>query len=153
LIDLGTGINGEILITSNFWRFNFITHVMLVAVSIPMNYFFITKYGIIGSAYSNLIVYSAYNCTRFFFIWKKYRMQPFSVNTLYVVLLGLLCYIIGMQSDVMQNSILNAIIRCMVVLLFFIIPVLAFKLSSDFTLLYNQMLQKFIPHNNSHNDK
>ena len=72
IIDLGTGINGEILITSNFWRFNFITHVLLIALSIPINYYLILKYGIVGSAFSNLIAYSAYNTTRFYFIYKKF---------------------------------------------------------------------------------
>lgn len=142
LIDLGTGINGEILITSNFWRFNFIAHVLLIALSIPINYFLILKYGIIGSAYSNLIAYTLYNSTRFFFIYKKYNMQPLTINTLYVILLAIATYVVSMLFVKFENIYLHIILNVFVVLIGFIIPIIYFNISSDFKLLYHQVLNR-----------
>ncbi len=151
LIDLGTGVNGEILITSNFWRFNFIAHVLLISLSIPINYFLILKYGIIGSAYSNLIAYTLYNSTRFFFIYRKYNMQPLTMNTLYVLLLAFSTYFISILLVNFDNVYLHIAINMLVVLIGFIFPIIYFNISSDLKLLYNQLLSRanlFLKQNN-----
>lgn len=142
IIDLGTGVNGEILITSNFWRFNFITHVLLIALSIPINYFLIIKYGIVGSAYSNLIAYSAYNSTRFYFIYKKFNMQPLTINTAYVLGLALLSFAVSYFLVSPANLYLHIFLNLLVVLVFFIIPIIFFNISEDFNLLYKQIIQR-----------
>lgn len=142
IIDLGTGVNGEILITSNFWRFNFITHVLLIALSIPINYFLIIKYGIVGSAYSNLIAYSAYNSTRFYFIYKKFNMQPLTINTVYVLGLAMLSFVFSHFLVTTSNLYLHIFFNLIVVLVLFIIPIIYFNISEDFNLLYKQLIQR-----------
>lgn len=142
IIDLGTGINAEILITSNFWRFNFITHVLLVALSIPINYFLILKYGIIGSAFSNLIAFTAYNSTRFYFIYKKFNMQPLTINTLYVLLLAAVTYTCSVFLNVAENLYAHVIINVLIIGICFVIPIIYFNISEDFKTLYHQVIDR-----------
>ncbi|HEY8389040.1 MAG TPA: oligosaccharide flippase family protein [Parasegetibacter sp.] len=92
LIDLGTGVNNLIITTSIYWRFEFYSGVFLLGISIPANYFLIKHYGITGAAFSNLISLTLYNAVRIYFLWYKYRLQPFSPKTVYVVLLAVCCY-------------------------------------------------------------
>lgn len=94
IIDAGTGVNSQIIGTSNFWRFEVLTGVLLLAISIPLNYFLVKAYGINGSALSNLIAFSIYNFIRLFFIWRNFKMQPFSSNTILAVVITIVLYFI-----------------------------------------------------------
>ncbi len=94
VIDLGTGLNSQIIGTSTYWRFEFVTGVLLLGLALPLN-FFLTRYmGIVGTALSNLIALGLYNAVRFTFLYRKFRMQPFSAKTIYTLLLGAVAYLI-----------------------------------------------------------
>jgi O-antigen/teichoic acid export membrane protein len=92
LIDMGTGVNAQIIGTSNYWRFEFVTGIILLALIIPLNLFLVKNNGIVGAGISNLIAYSAYNAIRLIFLWKKFRMQPFSMNTLWSIIAAMAIY-------------------------------------------------------------
>ena len=92
IIDMGTGVNGQIISTSNFWRFEFLCGVILLCLAIPLNIFLVKHIGIDGAALSNLIAYSVYNIIRLYFLWNKFGMQPFTMKTLNVCLHALTCY-------------------------------------------------------------
>jgi O-antigen/teichoic acid export membrane protein len=94
IIELGTGLNSQIISTSSYWRFELWTSLLLTLMIIPLSYFLTVKYGIIGPAVANLISFSIYNAIRFGFLWKRFNMQPFSVKTLEVLTLALLCYLL-----------------------------------------------------------
>lgn len=78
LIDLATGVNAQIIGTSNFWKFDFLTNVLFVVISIPLNYYLIQHYDLTGLAFSNLIAYTLYNSVRFGFLYFKFDLQPYS---------------------------------------------------------------------------
>jgi O-antigen/teichoic acid export membrane protein len=92
IMDMGTGVNAQIIATSIYWRFEFFTGILLLALSIPLTYLLTKEFGIIGTAVSNLIAFTIYNFIRGAFLWKKLKMQPFSIKSLYTVLLGIICY-------------------------------------------------------------
>lgn len=94
IVDAGTGVNSQIIGTSNYWRFEVFTSILLFSLIIPLNYFLVKKLGINGSALGDLIAYLVYNTVRYLFIWKKFRMQPFTVKTLYSILITVGIYFI-----------------------------------------------------------
>jgi O-antigen/teichoic acid export membrane protein len=89
IIDAGTGVNSVILATSTFWKFEFYTGMILLSLRIPLAYILITRYGIIGPAYAELISQVVYNFIRYEFLRRKFKMQPFNKETFYTVLLGI----------------------------------------------------------------
>lgn len=93
IIDAGTGLNGTVIGASNYWRFEFFSGVILLAILIPLNYFFIKMFGIVGSAYGELIAFTIYNAIRFEFIRRKFNMQPFTIKTLIAIGLGIFSFI------------------------------------------------------------
>ena len=93
IIDAGTGLNALVINTSTFWRFDFYSGVVLLSLRLPLTYFLIKNYGIIGSAFAELAAYSVYNFIRFEFLRRKFKMQPFNLKTLYSILLGLVTYL------------------------------------------------------------
>jgi O-antigen/teichoic acid export membrane protein len=88
IIEMGTGVNAQIIGTSTYWRFELWTSLLLTALIIPLSYWLTVKYGIIGPAIANIVSFSVYNFIRFWFLWKKFNMQPFSVKTAEVILIA-----------------------------------------------------------------
>ncbi len=94
IVDMGTGINTQIIGTSVYWRFDFFTGMILVLFTIPLNYWLACNLGVIGPAIADLVTFSAYNGVRCLFLYRKYKMQPFNRNSLFVLLLGGLTYFV-----------------------------------------------------------
>ena len=92
IVDLGTGVNSQIIGTSTFWRFEFISGMILLSFAIPLNYFLVKEFGIIGAGYSNLISFTIYNAIRIVFLKRKFNMHPFSNKTLYSIGLAFACF-------------------------------------------------------------
>lgn len=92
IIEMGTGVNGQIIGTSTYWRFELWTSLLLTALIIPLSYFLTVRYGLIGPAIANLVSFSVYNFVRFWFLWKKFSLQPFSNKTAEVIFLATAIY-------------------------------------------------------------
>jgi O-antigen/teichoic acid export membrane protein len=120
LIDLGTGVNGQIITTSTNWRFDFFTNVLLTLIAFPLNFFLIKSFGIIGAAYSNLIAIFVYNVVRFSFIYKKYGWQPYSFAHIKILITGIVVYLIVKNIPAMPNIYVDSIVRTGLILLLFI---------------------------------
>ncbi len=111
LIDLGTGVNSQIIGTSNYWKFDFLTNVLFVIVSIPLNYYLIQHYDLIGLAYSNLIAYTLYNSVRFSFLYFKFNLQPYRWKHALFLLLSIGLMLLIHQIPAPENFILNICIQ------------------------------------------
>ena len=94
IVDMGSGVNAQIIGTSIFWRFEFICGLILFVLMFVFNWQLTRYLGIIGPAISNLISYTIYNLIRYWFLWKKFKMQPFTLKSLYTLLLGMGSYFI-----------------------------------------------------------
>ncbi|RZM10399.1 MAG: lipopolysaccharide biosynthesis protein, partial [Pedobacter sp.] len=76
IVDMGTGVNNEILGTSNHWRFQLLCGIILLLLMLPLTYILAKKMDLLGPPVANLISVGIYNAIRISFLWKKYRMQP-----------------------------------------------------------------------------
>ncbi|MBC7826863.1 MAG: polysaccharide biosynthesis C-terminal domain-containing protein [Chitinophagaceae bacterium] len=94
IIDMGTGLNSQIIATSTYWKFEFFTGIILLSLTLPLNYILTKSMGVPGTAISNLIALTIYNVIRYTFLLKKFNMQPFNAKTVYTILLGVVCYLI-----------------------------------------------------------
>jgi O-antigen/teichoic acid export membrane protein len=94
IIDLGTGMNSQLLYTSPSWRFEFFSGIVLLFLALPLNYFLVKHIGIMGAAWANLIAIGIYNAIRLIFIYRKYGMQPFTLKTIRAILVAVAIYFI-----------------------------------------------------------
>ncbi|MBN8689054.1 MAG: oligosaccharide flippase family protein [Chitinophagales bacterium] len=92
VVDMGTGVNSQIIITSTFWRFEMFSGIILLAIMLPLSYILTKSNGIVGTAVAQLVSITVYNIIRVVFLWKKFRLQPFSVQSLYTLLLAGSCF-------------------------------------------------------------
>jgi O-antigen/teichoic acid export membrane protein len=142
IVDMGTGVNGQIIGTSNFWRFEFLTGIILLLLIAPLNYFLIGRIGIVGAGISNFVAYTVYNIIRLAFLWKKFKMQPFSINTLWAILMApalfALTYFVTQQLDGWAGIVCKAILYSST----FIACVWYFKLTPDSAPVINTLKKK-----------
>ncbi|MGX5690564.1 lipopolysaccharide biosynthesis protein [Arcticibacter tournemirensis] len=89
LIEMATGMNGVILATSKYYKYDTFFFLGLIVVTIVANYIFIPVWGITGAAAASVLSTLLFNLYRYLFIWKKFEMQPFNWHNLYIVLIGL----------------------------------------------------------------
>jgi hypothetical protein len=54
----------------------------------------VKEYGIIGSAWSNLASYIIYNTIRIVFLKRKFNLQPFSKQTVFVLAHSIICFLL-----------------------------------------------------------
>lgn len=94
VIDLGTGLNAQIIGTSNYWRFELISGIVLLVIMLPTTYILVKQFGIIGSAVATFVSTSVYNFIRLLFLYVKFRLQPFNAASLYTILIAASCYIL-----------------------------------------------------------
>lgn len=92
VIDMGTGVNSQIIATSTYWRFELVSGIILLAVMLPLSYLFTKEYGITGTAIAQLISITIYNTIRIIFLWRKFKLFPFTIHSLQTVLLAGACF-------------------------------------------------------------
>ncbi|MBX9852782.1 MAG: polysaccharide biosynthesis C-terminal domain-containing protein [Cytophagaceae bacterium] len=146
LTDMVTGVNTEIILNSSYYKFNLFLIVASSAFLIVLNYFLIPVYGMNGAALSILIILLLFNIIKGFFLFIKFKLQPFSQNTFYVLVFGLLSFAIvyflpQFDGGYMAN-IINIGWRSAVIVSVFMGMVLYFKMSQDVNLLVVNFLKK-----------
>jgi O-antigen/teichoic acid export membrane protein len=92
IVDAGTGVNGQIIGASIYWRFVFFTGVILLSLRIPLNLVLIKHYGITGSAVADLLSLVIYNGIRVIYLARKFKMQPFDYKNGLAVLYAVGAY-------------------------------------------------------------
>jgi O-antigen/teichoic acid export membrane protein len=132
ILELGTGVNGQIISTSSFFRFELWTSILLTALIIPLSYILTVKYGIIGPAAANLVSFAIYNFVRFMFLYRKFNMQPFSSKTIEVLIIAAISFIITHYAFSNNTGVLFIILRAILFSLLFITPVFFRDISPDF---------------------
>lgn len=132
IIEMGTGVNGQIIGTSTYWRFELWTSLLLTVLIIPLSYILTVKYGIIGPAIANLVSFSIYNLVRFWFLYKKFNLQPFSIKTLEILIISVVIYLISYFSFSNFHGLWAMIVRSILFIILFITVIYKRNISPDF---------------------
>jgi O-antigen/teichoic acid export membrane protein len=131
IIDMGTGVNAQIIGTSTYWRFEFVTGLILLGLSLPLNFVLTRHLGVIGPAISNLIAFTIYNGIRYFFLLKKFGMQPFTRNTGVTLLVTALAFGATYLLFRGESGLLWMALRSTFFVFTFTVAVIYLKLSPD----------------------
>lgn len=131
VVDLGSGVNSQIIATSTFWRFEFVSGMVLLLLIVPLNYLLVKSFGIIGAGYSNLISMSVYNLIRILFLKRKFNMHPFDRKTLVAIVLAVTAYFICYLAFNHLSGFTGIILRSISFVVLFGGPVLYFDLTPD----------------------
>ena len=143
IIEMGTGVNGQIIGTSSYWRFELWTSLLLTILLIPLSYFLTVEYGLIGPAVANLASFSVYNFVRYWFLWKKFALQPFSKKTIEVIIIATGIYFLVYYSMKDMEGLLGLIARTIGFTLPFLLIIYYRNISPDLKPVINSVIKKF----------
>jgi O-antigen/teichoic acid export membrane protein len=143
IIDMGTGVNSQIISTSTNWKFEFYTGLILILITLPLNYLLTKyKYGVLGPAIANLFSFTVYNAIRYWFLKKKYNLQPFTKSTAFTIILAAACYFICYFLFHQQTGFFWIVARSTVFILLFASGTLYLRLSEDILPIWATLLKK-----------
>jgi len=142
IIDMGTGLNTQIIGASIYWRFDFWTGIILLSLTLPLNYFLALRLGAIGPAIADLITFSIYNAIRWAFLYRKFQMQPFDKRTLYALGLAVACYAAVHPIFVNYHGFVWIVIRSATYVVLYGAGVLLLRLSEDVLPVWNTVKKR-----------
>ncbi len=126
-----TGVNGAIIVNSKYYKYELITNMFLVFITLITNYFLIKIYGIEGAAIATAISIFLFNFIRLILIKVKMGLQPFTLKTLFTFLILVLIYVIITYLPLSGNMYIDVIWKMFVVFLFFLPLLFTLELSED----------------------
>ncbi len=131
IIDMGTGVNGQIIATSTRWRFELLSGIVLLVVMLPLTYILTKQYGIIGPAIASLFSITLYNSIRIIFLWKNFKLFPFTKETVFTILLAGSCYGVCYFAFRNMEGFTGLIIRSLLFIILYAFGIVYLKLSPD----------------------
>ena len=143
IVDMGTGVNAQIISTSTLWKFEFVTGVILLSITLPMNYI-LTKYyfDVMGPAIANLISFTIYNLIRFWYLQKKFSMQPFTLKSFYTIVLGIISYYLCFYLFDSYHGFVWLVIRSVSFIALYGSGTILLQLSSDIIPVWNTLQKR-----------
>ena len=137
VLDMYLGLNGVIFLTSKKYKYEIIFTLIMIGIVFGLNLLLIPSYGMTGAAISTSIALIVYNLGRLLFIYFIYRMHPFEINQIKVILLffGLL---FGIQYFVptISNLFVSVGLKSLLFSLLFLAPI--------YFLNWNQDIKRYI---------
>jgi len=131
VIDLGTGVNSQIIGTSVFWRFELFSGIILFLLITPLSYLLVKHFGIIGAGYSNVISFTVYNFIRIIFLQRKFKMHPFSYKTLYSIIIAIICFYICYYTFINFHGFFAIVLKSSVFIALYVGAIIYFDLTPD----------------------
>lgn len=137
VVNMGTGINEEILVYSKYFRFKFYLILILAVLNVSTNLILIPKFGIIGAAIATFLSISLFNFLKFAILKIKLKISPFSMGTVYILGIALLSYFLIASIPLTEIHFLNLLLKSILFTLIFGGMIIYFKISNDVNDLVN----------------
>ncbi len=142
LYDSLLGSNNAILFNSDYYRVVLFLGVVLVVLMISLNMIFIPLYGINGAAIATFIAIFAYNSIKLFFVYKFFKILPFTLNTLKIGLLILAIAILFYFWEFPFHPIINIGLKTLLITIVYVYIVFKFNFSDDISALINKVINR-----------
>jgi hypothetical protein len=97
----------------------------------------------LGPALANLISITVYNIVRIAFLWKKFRLFPFTIQSLYTVLIAALCYAICYFTFINMHGFAGLVLRSLAFIVLYGGAMLYFRLSPDILPVIESIRKRF----------
>jgi O-antigen/teichoic acid export membrane protein len=124
-----TGVNYSIITYSNFFKLGAVFYFLLLILTIALNIVLIPRFGITGAAVATALVSVIHNLLRFVLIKVKLNMQPFSIESLKIILIVVASVLSAYWLQV-ENKYLLIFLRGIISAGFFAVLIVALKVFS-----------------------
>ncbi|MDG1573033.1 lipopolysaccharide biosynthesis protein [Robiginitalea sp. M366] len=145
LLESLLSINSAILYNSPYYRTLLWMGVLLATGTVVLNMYFIPIWGIFGAALATFLAVALYSLVKLWFVYRKYRMWPFSTGTLRVFLLGVFTWALFFRLEFYFHPLVNIALKSLLVCLLYLGAALRLRLSEDLNAAVSRFFQKRTP--------
>ncbi len=131
VFDALLGNNNAILFNSQYYRTVLLLGVLLALITILLNLVFIPLYQTTGAAMATFIAIALYNTAKLIFVWKKFKIAPFTRDTGKILALLLFMGVLFYALQFPFHPVLNIILKSVLMLLMYAGVLYRFKISED----------------------
>lgn len=144
LIDVSVGVNGAIISTSNYYKFDLYINVFLILIIIITNSIFIPLYGIVGAAMATALAILIHNIIKTLVVYSLFKIQPFQLSTFKVILLTVLVFIVLnlIPFSLIDSHIVRILVRSISIGLVYSFVVIWFKIGDDINQLFHKLVRR-----------
>lgn len=155
IMDFSTSVNSYILQNSRkYFYIDLSTNIVSVILSIPLNYFLIKTYGIIGAALAYFVLAFLANSFKALYLYIKERLLPFSGKWLLLFLsfiisavaayfINLLCKNLFIESQLSVFALLVLLaVKCVLLCIIYIPMVYWYRISEDINTTIDNIIRK-----------
>lgn len=131
-INMATGLNTNILLSSKYYRYGSAMLILLLVLVIVNNRLLIPLYGMEGAAIATGVASFIYNAMKFFFIWVKLKMQPFDFTVVKIVFVIVACFVANFFIPSFDNPILAITIHSLIITILYGVAVYYLNIIPEF---------------------
>jgi O-antigen/teichoic acid export membrane protein len=143
MVDMSTGLNNYMIFYSQHYRYALISLLIAATLTVSLNILLIPKIGMIGGAISTLIAVVFYNSFNVWLVWLKFRLFPFTKETIMALGVALMCFVAASFIPHTGYYLLDILLRGGVFAAFFGICVIKLEISTDINTLAKMIWQKY----------
>ena len=141
LYDNALGSNNAILFNSDYYRIVLVLGVFLVIAMILLNIIFIPVLGINGAGIATFLAVFVYNSIKLYFVYKKFKMFPFTNSTLKIGLLLLASVLLFYFWEFRFHPVINIGLKSLLITTLYVFVVYRFNFSEDISILIKKYLK------------
>jgi O-antigen/teichoic acid export membrane protein len=141
LFDMVTGVNNEIIAVSHKYKMNTYFILLSIIVGILINLWLIPIYGISGAALATMGTIVFINTLRLIVVYKFFGIQPFSLNTLKIIILIAGLTLLIQEIPNVENHILNLLIKGTLISITYIPIVYFSRISEDINFMIDKAVR------------
>jgi len=133
IFDVANGVNAAIVAYSKrTYHYAFYANIVLIFMIFIFNSAFVSTLGVIGAGIATALAMFFYNLINTFIVWREYKMQPFSIQSLYPFAFVALILFLHFLIPTFESIWLNLFLRSGIAIFLYCFLILYFHISADF---------------------
>jgi len=142
LFSVSLGCLNNIITNSEYYRYLLIFSIGAASLAFALNLEFINSYGFVGAAIATLVVVTLFNFLKIVLVYFKLKIHPFSLNSLWTLLLILGLYFIFKNIEIDVAPFYSILIKSLVAGVLYLVLSYFLVLSEDVNEFINKFLKK-----------
>ncbi len=131
-LNVSTGVNTSILFSSEKYIYGTFLLFLLLIMAVTLNIILIPLYGITGAALATVISSVIYNGIKYFIILKNFKMQPYNLSSIKILLVILLSFAVSLIIPSFSNAIISILIKSFIITLIYGVSVYVLNIIPEY---------------------
>jgi len=131
LYSMSIGCINNIITNSKYYYYIFWFSIISSVLAVVLNLYLIQDYGIVGAAYATFIVILIMNSLKLYLVNLKFKIHPYSYDTLKIILLTTFMYVIFNNLKLTLDPVISIAVKSTLILILYTLAAYIFKLSDD----------------------